>query len=232
MKKFGIIGAMDVEVALLKEAMKESSVVKECSLDFIEGSLCGIPAVVVKSGIGKVNAAICAQLLITKFGVTHVINTGAAGAFASGLGVLDIVISTELVYHDVDVTAWGYEPCAVPGMSVAIKADSYLVEVAENACKKALPERKCLCARIASGDQFVASKEQKDKIKRLCNPACVEMEGAAIGHVCTQNGIPFVVLRSMSDMADDNAGKTAEFNEKNAGETSAILVTAMLEKLK
>lgn len=232
MKKFGIIGAMDVEVALLKEQMTQSSTYHECNLDFIEGTLCGFPAVVVKSGIGKVNAAMCTQLLINRFGVTHVVNTGAAGAFASGLGVLDIVISTELVYHDVDVTAWGYEPCAVPGMQVAFKADSELVECAKKACEANLPERKCICGRIASGDQFIASREQKNKIKELCNPACVEMEGASIAHVCTQNGIPFVVLRSMSDMADDDAGSTAEFNEKNAGETSAILVTAMLKELK
>lgn len=231
MEKFGIIGAMDVEVALLKEKMDGASVARVCGLDFAEGNLCGVPAVVVKSGIGKVNAAMCAQLLITKFGVTRVVNTGAAGAFASGLGVLDIVVSTELVYHDVDVTAWGYEPCAVPGMPPAIKADAELVRAAEAACKKSLPGRKCVCGRIASGDQFIASREQKDRIRSLCSPACVEMEGAAIAHVCAQNGIPFVVLRSMSDMADDGAERTAEFNERNAGETSALLVTAMLNGL-
>lgn len=231
MNKFGIIGAMDVEVALFKDSMADISVTHICGLDFVEGVICGVPLVVVKSGIGKVNAALCAQLLITKFAVTHVVNTGAAGAFASGLRVLDIVISTELVYHDVDVTAWGYEPCAIPGMPVAIKADENLVRMAESACKKVLPERKCISGRIASGDQFIASREQKDKIRRLCDPACVEMEGAAIAHVCTQNNIPFVVLRSMSDMADDDAGQVAEFNEKDAGETSALLVTAMLKEI-
>lgn len=237
MKRLGIIGAMDVEISLLRERMANPASTQICGLEFISGSICGVDSVLVKCGVGKVNAALCAQVLIDRFNVTHIINTGAAGAFAKGLGVLDIVISTEVVYHDVDATAWGYEPCTLPGMPLAFEADKVLVQAAYTACKESFPQRNCLCGRIASGDQFISSSEQKNTIRKLCNPACVEMEGAAIGHVCVRNGIPFVILRSMSDMADETAvpdsadRQAAEFNEKTAGETSASLVTAMLGKL-
>ena len=125
MKKIGIIGAMSVEVELLRNEMNNVSTHKIGRLEFWDGLIGGVSVVVVKSGVGKVNAALCTQMLIDRFAVTHVINTGVAGAFASGLDVLDIVISTEVMYHDVDVTAWeGYEPCTLPGMEKTFVADS------------------------------------------------------------------------------------------------------------
>lgn len=230
MKKFGIIGAMDVEVALFTKELQDLTITKIAKLDFMEGNINGIPVIVVKSGVGKVNAAYCAQILISCFNVTHIINTGAAGAFASGLGVLDIVVSTEVMHHDVDITSWGYKPCTLPDMTTTFIADSSMMKCAAEVCKEVFPERKCICGRIATGDQFICSNEQKNKIKEMCNPACVEMEGAAIAQVCSQNEIPFLILRCMSDMADDAGSQTAIFNEKTAGETSAALVTAFLKK--
>lgn len=231
MVRVGIIGAMDVEVERICQNVSGPILHQVCGLDFLEGFLAEIPVVVVRSGVGKVNAALCAQLLITKFKITHLINTGVAGALASGLNVLDLVISTEVMYHDVDATNWGYESCTVPGMPRTFVANQELVSIAAAACEKLFPNKTIIQGIIASGDQFIGSNEMKNKIKELCNPACVEMEGAAIGHVASINRIPFVVIRCMSDMADDHGESTARFNEKEGGDISAQVVCAILQSL-
>ncbi len=231
MVRVGIIGAMDVEVERICQNVSGPILHQVCGLDFLEGFLAETPVVVVRSGVGKVNAALCAQLLITKFKITHLINTGVAGALASGLNVLDLVISTEVMYHDVDATNWGYENCTVPGMTRTFVANQELVTIAAEACEKLFPNKTIIQGIIASGDQFIGSNEMKNKIKELCNPACVEMEGAAIGHVASVNRIPFVVIRCMSDMADDNGESTARFNEKEGGDISAQVVCAILQSL-
>jgi adenosylhomocysteine nucleosidase len=231
MVRVGIIGAMDVEVERICQNVSGPILHQVCGLDFLEGFLAETPVIVVRSGVGKVNAALCAQLLITKFKITHLINTGVAGALASGLNVLDLVISTEVMYHDVDATNWGYENCTVPGMPRTFVANQELVKIAIAACEKLFPNRTIIQGIIASGDQFIGSNEMKNKIKELCNPACVEMEGAAIGHVASINRIPFVVIRCMSDMADDNGESTARFNEKEGGDISAQVVCAILQSL-
>ena len=231
MIRVGIIGAMDVEVERICQNISGPILHQLCGLDFLEGFLAETPVVVVRSGVGKVNAALCAQLLITKFKITHLINTGVAGALASGLNVLDLVISTEVMYHDVDATNWGYESCTVPGMTRTFVSDPSLVNIASLACKKLFPGKTIIQGIIASGDQFIGSNEMKNKIKELCNPACVEMEGAAIGHVATVNKIPFVVIRCMSDMADDNGEATARFNEKEGGHISAQVVCTIVQAL-
>ena len=231
MIKVGIIGAMDVEVEGFCHHMTGVILHQLCGLDFLEGFLAETPVVVVRSGVGKVNAALCAQVLITKFKISHLINTGVAGALAKGLNVLDLVISTEVMYHDVDATNWGYESCTVPGMDRTFVADKNLIAIAAGVCKKLFPEKKIVKGLIASGDQFIASTELKNKIKSLCNPACVEMEGAAIGHVAAVNKIPFVVIRCMSDMADDNGEETARFNEKEGGTISSQAVYGIVQEL-
>ena len=231
MIRVGIIGAMDVEVERICQNISGPILHQLCGLDFLEGFLAETPVIVVRSGVGKVNAALCAQLLITKFKITHLINTGVAGALASGLNVLDLVISTEVMYHDVDATNWGYESCTVPGMTRTFTANQELVNIASLACKKLFPEKNIIQGIIASGDQFIGSNEMKNKIKELCNPACVEMEGAAIGHVAAINKIPFVVIRCMSDMADDNGEATARFNEKEGGDISAQVVCTIVQAL-
>ena len=231
MIRVGIIGAMDVEIERICQNISGPILHQLCDLDFLEGFLAETPVIVVRSGVGKVNAALCAQLLITKFKITHLINTGVAGALASGLNVLDLVISTEVMYHDVDATNWGYESCTVPGMTRTFTANQELVNIASLACKKLFPEKTIIQGTIASGDQFIGSNEMKNKIKELCNPACVEMEGAAIGHVAAINKIPFVVIRCMSDMADDNGEATARFNEKEGGDISAQVVCTIVQAL-
>ena len=170
MIRVGIIGAMDVEVERICQNISGPILHQLCGLDFLEGFLAETSVVVVRSGVGKVNAALCAQLLITKFKITHLINTGVAGALASGLNVLDLVISTEVMYHDVDATNWGYESCTVPGMTRTFTASQELINIASLACKKLFPNKTIIQGIIASGDQFIGSNEMKSKIKELCNP--------------------------------------------------------------
>ena len=238
MKKVGIIGAMDVEVKTLKNTLKplqgeqQVKVTLAGTLEFTEGLLEGTPVVIVKSGVGKVNAALCAQRLILQFGVTHIINTGIAGAMASGLKVLDFVASTDALYHDMDATGFGYKSTVIPQMDCSdFEADKQMLDAATVtfAKLKEAEGHELVAGRIASGDQFISDRALKNKIREVCNPACVEMEGAAIAHACYVNKTPFIIIRCMSDMADDSGENTYNFNEETAAELSASLVKNMLE---
>ena len=241
MKKIGIIGAMEVEVNTLLEKMAacpgETAVrrTESAGLVFHEGWIADVSVVVVRSGVGKVNAALCAQRLITMFGVTHIINTGIAGAMAQGLGVLDFVVSTDAMYHDVDATGFGYKPGQIPQMGVWIfPADKFMIRVAKKAFSeiKESSDHKMLSGRVASGDQFVSGKDEKNRIREICgSPACVEMEGAAIAQTCYLNTIPYVIVRCMSDMADEGEEATSSFNEKTAADMSSALVLAMIANI-
>ena len=233
-KKIGIIGAMSVEVEQLKAEMQDKKEEIQGGLRFIQGKLNGIDAVVVQSGVGKVNAALCAQRLILQFGVSHIINTGIAGAMASGLGVLDFVVSTEALYHDMDATGFGYKITQIPQMDVSVfPADKAMIKAAQDSFNKMemAKDHKIVAGLIASGDQFISDRAKKEKIRSDCNPACVEMEGAAIAHACHLNKTPFVIIRCMSDMADDKGESTYDFNEKTAATLSAGLVMEMLGEI-
>lgn len=229
-KKVGIIGAMSVELELLKSKLGENSAVtKAGGMTFTEGKINGISVVLVQSGVGKVNAALCAQRLILKFGCTHIINTGIAGAMASGLKVLDFVASTDAVYHDMDATGFGYKKTEIPQMKCSdFPADGKMLEAARSAFKEFPAEHKLVFGRIATGDQFISDKEKKSAIQETCSPACVEMEGAAVAHACWINEIPFVIIRCMSDMADDDGESIYSFNENEAASLSGSLVLSML----
>ena len=161
-------------------------------------------------------------------------NTGIAGAAASSLGVFDVVVSTDAMYHDVDATLFGYKPCEIPQMDTyCFPADKNLISAAEKAFAKtdAAKKYRLLKGRVASGDQFIANGEKKRRIKSLCDPACIEMEGAAIAHTCYLSDVPFVIIRAMSDAADDNGGEAIAFNEKAAAEESAAIVIEMMKLL-
>ena len=227
--KFGIIGAMDVEIQHLCSLMKNKSKTEISHLVFYEGEINQKSCVVVQSGIGKVNAALCAQLLIIKFDVTHIINTGIAGAMAKVLKPLDIVVSTDCVYHDADTTFFGDAPCTIPGMPTFFKADENLINLAE---KSFVSENNSALykGRVASGDIFVCDKIVKNKIKENCNPFCVEMEGTAIAHTCFLHKIPFVIIRCISDSADESVENEYSFNREVAAKISGQTVTNMLEK--
>ena len=203
--KLGIIGAMDVEVATLKEKMQDKTVNTVAGMEFCQGKLENTDAVIVQCGVGKVNAALTAQVLISCFGVTHIVNTGIAGSLNAQLDIGDFVISRDAVYHDMDATNFGYPMCQVPGLPVlAFAADEALIEAAYKAADNAHPGHVRI-GRVATGDQFVAQKALKEKIIQNTGAYCTEMEGTAIAHTAWKNGVPFVILRAISDKADDSA---------------------------
>ena len=215
-RPIGIIGAMPEEVAGLCEHMESVETIDLANMLFFRGKLEGHDAVVVQSGVGKVNAAVCAQLLAGHFRAACVINTGIAGSLMNKLEIGDIVISTDAVQHDVDATVWGYAPGEVPGMGTAFyDADEDLIRLAETVCAKADPAIRSHRGRIASGDQFIADAEAKRRIIETFRAACTEMEGAAIAQVCHRSGTPFVILRAISDKADGSAvADNNEFTEE------------------
>ena len=203
--KLGIIGAMDVEVATLKERMEHTVVTTRAGMDYYAGTLEGLPVVVVQCGIGKINAAMCTQILIDFFAVTHIVNTGIAGSLCAELDIADLVISRDAIHHDFDLRFWGRPIGQVPGMDViAFPADAMLMEAAFAAAELENPGHNQL-GRVASGDQFICSREQKEKIIADTGAICAEMEGASIAHTAYRNGVPFVIVRAISDKADDSA---------------------------
>ena len=205
MKKLGIIGAMTVEVETLKQQLSDLKISTRADMEFYEGVLAGCPAVVVMCGVGKVNAAMCVQILCDCYGVTHIVNTGVAGSLCAELDIGDFVISQDAMYHDFTVAPLGYEVGQVPGLPVrTFPADEMLMNAAMAAAQQVHPDHARI-GRIASGDQFVAGKEQKMQIIADTGALCTEMEGAAIAHAAWRNGVPFVVIRAISDKADDSA---------------------------
>ena len=235
--KIGIIGAMDLEIEkLTKEEMTSEEIISRTGMLFHVGKLGGTDVVIVKSGVGKVNAAICAQILIDCFGVTHLLNTGIAGSLDHNLNIGDIVVSTDAVHHDVDVTAFGYEPGVIPQMGTpkglkVFPADPILREAAVRACREAVPGIRIYEGRVVSGDQFICTAEQKKRITDTFQAMCTEMEGASIAHTAYVNGIPFVILRAISDKADEEADVTYETFEHQAAENCAKLVAQMIRDL-
>ena len=205
MTKLGIIGAMELEVETLLEKMEEKSSRVMAKSTFYTGKLQGLDAVVVQCGVGKVNAAICAQILCSCFGVTHLVNTGIAGSLSAELDIGDLVVSRDAMYHDFDCVHFGYEMGRVPGMDVvAFPADAGMMDLAYAAAEAVNPGHTKV-GRVASGDLFVAEKAAKEAIIAKTGALCTEMEGAAIAQTAYRNGIPFVILRAISDKADDSA---------------------------
>ena len=229
--KLGIIGAMDVEVALLKEKMKNVTAKDRAGSAYYEGTLEGAPAVVVQCGVGKVNAALCAQILISEFGVTHLVNTGIAGSLCADLDIGDLVVSQDAIYHDFDISYWGRAIGEVPGMGVvAFPADEAMIACAFDAAESVNPGHTRI-GRVASGDQFVCNKEKKEKIIADTSAQCTEMEGTAIAHAAYRNAVPFVILRAISDKADDSAEMDYPTFEAIAARRCAEVTMAMARKL-
>lgn len=232
MNTIGIIGAMEEEVAILKEKMSEVTVLEKAGMEFFKGILGGQQVVVVRSGIGKVNAGICTQILADVFQVDAVINTGIAGSLKAEINIGDIVLSTDTMQHDVDAREFGYEIGQVPRMDTrTFPADNRLRETALQVCRKVNPEIQVFQGRVASGDQFVADKETKEKIIANTQAYCTEMEGAAIGQAAYLNGIPYLVIRAISDKADDSAHMDYPAFEKEAIRHTVNLVENMMKAL-
>ena len=232
MKTIGIIGAMEVEVAILKEKMEDVRIIKKASMDFYEGIIAGKKVVVVRSGIGKVNAGICAQILADVFSVDAIINTGIAGSLNKNINIGDIVLSTDVVQHDMDATGFGYRKGQIPQMPVFFfNADDNLRRLAAEVCKEVNPDIQVFEGRIASGDQFVCDQDVKNQIVSDFSAYATEMEGAAIGQAAYLNEIPFLVVRAISDKADGSAQMDYSEFEKAAVDHSVRLTLNMLARI-
>lgn len=228
----GIIGAMEEEVAHLKEAMDIEEIAEYAAMKFCRGTLCGKDVVIVQSGIGKVNAAICAQILVDKFQADKIINTGVAGSLDARIDIGDIVISSDAVQHDMDATTFGDPLGQVPQLDTfSFPADAELIEKAKAANEKVNPEIQTFVGRVASGDQFVADKAVKDKIVDNFHAYCTEMEGAAIAQAAYLNKVSYVIIRAISDKADNSAVMDYPDFERRAIEQNVRLMKELLANL-
>ncbi len=232
MTKLGIIGAMEVEVATLKEKMQDKVEHVIAGSTYCEGILDGLDVVIVQCGVGKVHAALCVQALCDCFHVTHIVNTGVAGSLCAKLDIGDFVISRDAMYHDFDCTIFDYPKGQVPGVSVrAFPADETMLAYAF-AVADAINPGHAHIGTVASGDQFVSSKKVKEAIVENTHALCTEMEGAAIAHSAWRNGVPFVIIRAISDKADDSAEMDYPTFEKIAAKHCAEVTQALAKQLK
>ena len=230
--KFGIIGAMEEEVAQLKEKMTNLTITKKAGMEFYDGLLQGKAATVVRSGIGKVNAGCCTQILADLFHVDCVINTGIAGSLNAKIDIGDIVLSTDALEHDMDAVAFGYDVGVIPRMDTSVfVADEALRTLAATVCAQVNPEVSVHEGRIVTGDQFIADKAKKEWLVSTFSGMCTEMEGAAIAHAAHNNGIPFLIIRAISDKADDSATEDYPTFEAKAINHTVNLVCGLTEKL-
>ena len=229
--KLGIIGAMEQEVETLLRQMTEKTCLSKAGSDFYEGKLEGVDAVVVRCGIGKVNAALCAQILCDAFAVTHIVNTGIAGSLSNDLDIGDRVISRDAMYPDFDCCNFGYAPGQVPGLPVSIPADDTLIRLAKQAVEEVHPGHSKE-GRVVSGDLFVSHQEQKDAIIAKTGALCTEMEGAAIAQAAHRNGVPFVILRAISDKADNSAQMDYPAFEQQAAHRCAAVTLTLAKMMK
>ncbi|MBG9989098.1 5'-methylthioadenosine/adenosylhomocysteine nucleosidase [Aerococcaceae bacterium DSM 111176] len=228
--KIGIIGAMPEEIALLKRSMNIEDTVKHYGSDFFVGTLHSIPIVLVESGIGKVNATISTVLLIEHFNVTAVINTGSAGAIDPALSIGDVVVANYLVHHDVDVTGFGYKPGQMAGMPEGYFSDAELVRLAQDAVRRQGVEP--VLGLVVSGDEFVNSPERIESIRATFPTArACEMESAAIAQTAYAMDVPFVIVRAISDSADQDAAVTFDEFIVDAGRQSARMIEDIMLNL-
>lgn len=230
--KAGIIGAMEPEVAILKAKLANFAEHQHAGYTFFTGQIDGTDVVLVQSGIGKVASALATALMIDKFSPDYIVNTGSAGGFEQSLRVGDIVISSEVRYHDADVTAFGYEIGQLPGMPAAFLPHPILVSAAQSGISH-LFDIQTLTGLITTGDTFMTKDEDIARARaNFPTMAAVEMEGAAIAHTCHQFNVPFVVIRSMSDIAGKESPTSFDIYLETASINSSELVMHMLNELK
>ena len=231
MIKLGIIGAMEEEVETLLAQMENKTSEIVAGSTFYAGKLSGLNVVVVQCGIGKVNAALCVQILCTKYAITHAVNTGIAGSLCADLDIGDLVVSRDAMYHDFDCVHFGYPHGKVPGMDVvSFPADETMIKLAFDAANSIHPGHVTI-GRVTSGDQFVAEQSLKNKIIANTQALCTEMEGTAIAQTAYRNGIPFVIIRAISDKADNSAEMDYPTFEKQAAHRCAAVTTALAAAL-
>lgn len=227
----GIIGAMEIEVNRIKEQMEDVSVTDKAGMSFFEGKWNGNDVVVVRSGIGKVNAAVCAQILADTFHADAIINTGIAGSLKNEINIGDIVLSTDAIQHDMDAQGFGYAPGVIPQMEVSdFRADEKLIELAKKCCAEVCPDIQVFTGRVVSGDQFISDKKKKEWLSSQFEGLCAEMEGAAIAQAAYLNHVPFLIIRAISDKADDSATMDYPEFEAMAAENSVKLLADIVRQ--
>lgn len=228
----GIIGAMEEEVSLLKDAANITKTTEIAGMEFCEGTIDGKPVVIVQCGMGKVNAGICAHTLINDFGCTKIINTGVAGSLDNRIDIGEIVVSVDAVQHDFTVEAIGFQKGEIPYTGLyAFPADEAMRKAAVESVKETVPGIEVFEGRICSGDQFISEREQKDKIISDFGGICCEMEGAAVAQACYLNNTPYVIIRAISDKMDGSNSVEYETFKVSAAENCAKSVLAMIKKL-
>ncbi len=226
----GIIGAMDEEIALLRENMTEKKETVIANTLYIEGKIFNKDVVLLKSGIGKVNAAMATTILHERYAPEFIINTGSAGGFSKQLEVGDIIISAEVIHHDVDVTAFDYEYGQVAGMPAVYKADENLIRQAKEAIKEI--DVNVMAGLIATGDSFMNDPLRVNFIReKLPNMLAAEMEAAAVAQVSYQYDTPFVIIRALSDIAGKEATTSFEEFLETAAKNAAQLIMNMIKQL-
>ena len=228
----GIIGAMHEEIIELKEMMENLEEIKILNFSFYRGILEGKEIILVEGGIGKVNSSVCTTLLIDRFNIDKLIFTGVAGGTNPNINVGDIVISKELIEHDFNCVAFGMKPGEIPRMDTSIfKADETLVRIAEESANNIFDKSSIYTGRIVSGDEFVAEPKKINWLRETFNSECTEMEGAAVAHVCHLFNLPFVIIRSISDKANDDAKTDFQEFVKLAAKNSKNLIVEMLRRI-
>lgn len=233
MSRIGIIGAMDEEVQKLKEQLGSYQETMIAGTPFYQGKLAGQDVILLQSGIGKVNAALSTAILLNYFQPDIVINTGSAGGFNKDLEVGDIVISTEVRYNDVDATVFGYEYGQVPQMPAAYKADESLINLADKAANKETNAQHIVKGLIATGDSFMSDPERVAFVTtKFPDLQAAEMEGGAIAQVCHRFETPFVIIRSLSDIAGKESSTSFDQFLQTAATNSADLILTMMKELK
>lgn len=229
MAKIGIIGAMSEEIENFLDGMSNVIIHKKAGIIFYEGSMNGKSVILCKSGVGKINAAVCTQILIDDFNIEQIIFTGVAGALHSELEIGDIVVSTAAMQHDIDASALGFNKGIIPFADRSVfEADEDLIRLALKASEE-ISEGKVVTGLILSGDQFISAGQAAKELHELFGGYCTEMEGAAVAQVCHMNEIPFVIVRSMSDKADGSAHINFPEFTKLASRRSYLIVDKMLK---
>ncbi|PPA71488.1 5'-methylthioadenosine/S-adenosylhomocysteine nucleosidase [Jeotgalibacillus proteolyticus] len=229
--KIAIIGAMEEEVTFLRSNIKNAEKATIANSEFISGMINDAEVVLVRSGIGKVNAAMTTTILVERYKPDVIINTGSAGGFDPSLNIGDIVISTEVRHHDVDVTVFGYEYGQVPNLPAAFIAHQTLKEAAERSAE-AIENVQAVSGLIATGDSFMNDPVRVEALRdKFENLQALEMEAAAIAQVAHQYGIPFVIIRSLSDIAGKESNISFDQYLEKAAVNSANLVLGIVKEV-
>ncbi len=235
-KPIGVICALESELNDLLENLEDRKDITHYGYTFYQGHFSGTPAVLVQCGIGKVNAARGTQMVLDYFEPACIVNSGIAGGTAPGLSVGDVIIGTDLVHHDFDGTACGYVMGYMftgedGNQPTVFTADSKIVDALEASAKKVAPERGIRRGRIATGDQFISSTEQKDRIRSQFSATCAEMESGAIAQTCHYANVPFGIIRVISDLADGSAAESFDTFEKETADLSAAVLLDFLHSV-